>query len=259
MKKKGNYKFLFLGYNNSKTTLINFLKKKKILVKHLSRQITLQDLKDIDLVISFGYRKILNKSLLKKLVRPAINLHISYLPYNRGAHPNFWSFIDNTPKGVSIHEIDYLSYLFGKIKEVTVLKKKMSNLPINVEDFATMIIKHKNGVISELHLDYLRPIKMRGCEIVGTDGSIIWESVGKSPEKCLVKYCKRNSKNYKNLFFDDDLDINSCYEKLAEEFIISFKNNRNDNLLSADDAISQILLIKKCKNLDAKIYENIKK
>ena len=106
MKKKRNYKFLFLGYNNNKTTLINFLKKKKILVKHLSRQITLQDLKDIDLVISFGYRKILNKTLLKKLVRPAINLHISYLPYNRGAHPNFWSFIDNTPKGVSIHEID---------------------------------------------------------------------------------------------------------------------------------------------------------
>ena len=106
MKKEKNYKFLFLGYNKSKTTLINFLKKEKILVTHLSRQITLKDLKDIDLVISFGYKKILNKTLLKKLKRPAINLHISYLPYNRGAHPNFWSFIDNTPKGVSIHEID---------------------------------------------------------------------------------------------------------------------------------------------------------
>ena len=106
MKKGINYKFLFLGYNKSKTTLINFLKKEKILVTHLSRQITFKDLKDIDLVISFGYKKILNKTLLKKLKRPAINLHISYLPYNRGAHPNFWSFIDNTPKGVSIHEID---------------------------------------------------------------------------------------------------------------------------------------------------------
>ena len=38
--------------------------------------------------------------------RPIINLHISYLPYNRGSHPNFWSFIENTPKGVSIHEIN---------------------------------------------------------------------------------------------------------------------------------------------------------
>ena len=69
MKKEKNYKFLFLGYNKSKTKLINFLKKKKILVKNLSRQITLQDLKDIDLVISFGYRKILNKTLLKKLAK----------------------------------------------------------------------------------------------------------------------------------------------------------------------------------------------
>tara|TARA_B100000795_G_scaffold244240_1_gene208662 strand:+ start:49 stop:903 length:855 start_codon:yes stop_codon:yes gene_type:complete len=36
----------------------------------------------------------------------AINLHISYLPYNRGTDPNFWSFVDNTPCGVSIHYID---------------------------------------------------------------------------------------------------------------------------------------------------------
>ena len=28
------------------------------------------------------------------------------MPYNRGLHPNYWSFINNTPKGVTIHEID---------------------------------------------------------------------------------------------------------------------------------------------------------
>lgn len=31
---------------------------------------------------------------------------MSYLPYNKGTHPNYWSFIENTPKGVMIHEID---------------------------------------------------------------------------------------------------------------------------------------------------------
>lgn len=36
----------------------------------------------------------------------AINLHISYLPWNRGSDPNLWSFIDNTKKGVSIHYMD---------------------------------------------------------------------------------------------------------------------------------------------------------
>jgi methionyl-tRNA formyltransferase len=44
--------------------------------------------------------------MIKKIDCPIFNLHISYLPYNRGAHPNFWSFYDNTPSGVTIHLID---------------------------------------------------------------------------------------------------------------------------------------------------------
>ena len=58
-----------------------------------------------DLVISFGYRHILKKSLIKQYKAPIINLHISYLPWNRGSHPNFWSFYDNTETGVTIHLI----------------------------------------------------------------------------------------------------------------------------------------------------------
>ncbi len=57
-------------------------------------------------LVSFGYRHILRAETLACFPRRAINLHISYLPYNRGADPNFWSFIDRTPKGVSIHLID---------------------------------------------------------------------------------------------------------------------------------------------------------
>lgn len=34
-----------------------------------------------------------------------INMHISYLPWNKGSDPNFWSFIEDTPKGVTIHQL----------------------------------------------------------------------------------------------------------------------------------------------------------
>jgi methionyl-tRNA formyltransferase len=57
-----------------------------------------------DLVVSFGYRYILKEPILSAL--PIINIHVSYLPWNRGADPNFWSWFDATPKGVSIHHID---------------------------------------------------------------------------------------------------------------------------------------------------------
>ena len=33
-------------------------------------------------------------------------MHISLLPYNKGADPNLWSYLENSPKGVTIHKID---------------------------------------------------------------------------------------------------------------------------------------------------------
>lgn len=59
-----------------------------------------------DFLISHGYRHILRKPVLDQFPNHAINLHISLLPWNRGADPNFWSFLENTPKGVTIHHID---------------------------------------------------------------------------------------------------------------------------------------------------------
>jgi methionyl-tRNA formyltransferase len=35
-----------------------------------------------------------------------INLHISFLPWNKGSDPNFWSHVEGTLKGVTIHYID---------------------------------------------------------------------------------------------------------------------------------------------------------
>ena len=58
-----------------------------------------------DWLVSYGYRRILTPEQLS-LYSHAVNLHISLLPWNRGADPNYWSWRDRTPKGVSIHYID---------------------------------------------------------------------------------------------------------------------------------------------------------
>ena len=59
-----------------------------------------------DWIVSFGYRHIIHPSVLAQFGSRAINLHISMLPWNRGADPNLWSFLEDTPKGVSIHYLD---------------------------------------------------------------------------------------------------------------------------------------------------------
>ena len=96
---------LFLGYNSNQTKIINFLKRKKISVISKNK-IKLKEIEKFDLIISFGFRRIIKNDILEKIKRPIINLHMSYLPFNKGSHPNFWSFHDNTKKGVTIHEID---------------------------------------------------------------------------------------------------------------------------------------------------------
>lgn len=63
-----------------------------------------EDYRWADIVVSYGYRKILSRAALA--IVPIINVHIGFLPWNRGADPNFWSWFDDTPKGVTIHEMD---------------------------------------------------------------------------------------------------------------------------------------------------------
>jgi len=97
---------LLLGRVKQTLKLKKVIQKKKWQVICKNKIIKINDLRNVDLVITFNYRFMLKKNILKKLKRPAINLHISYLPFNRGCHPNFWSFIENSPKGVTIHEIN---------------------------------------------------------------------------------------------------------------------------------------------------------
>ena len=97
---------LFLGYDSSKTKIIDSIRKLGVRVIHQDKkEIEESKFKSVDLVISFGYRHLLSESIVEKY-SPIINLHVSYLPFNRGSFANFWSFYDQTQSGVSIHLID---------------------------------------------------------------------------------------------------------------------------------------------------------
>lgn len=59
-----------------------------------------------DLIVSFGYRFKIKPEVFNYPKLGAWNIHISYLPYNKGADPNIWSHLEGTPSGVTIHLID---------------------------------------------------------------------------------------------------------------------------------------------------------
>jgi methionyl-tRNA formyltransferase len=59
---------------------------------------------DIALSILFDY--ILKSEFIGLFPAGVVNLHPSYLPYNRGQYPNVWSIVEHTPAGVTLHYID---------------------------------------------------------------------------------------------------------------------------------------------------------
>ena len=59
---------------------------------------------DIGLSVFFGH--ILRSDFLHIFPGGVVNIHPSYLPYNKGAFSNVWSLVEGTPAGVTLHYID---------------------------------------------------------------------------------------------------------------------------------------------------------
>jgi methionyl-tRNA formyltransferase len=102
-------RILFLTNNPNTFSLYDWLVQRERETFLYSGKLSLDLIKEwrIEFLISYNYRYIIPAEVLK-LFPPCrrINLHISYLPWNKGSFPNLWSFLEDTPKGVTIHVLE---------------------------------------------------------------------------------------------------------------------------------------------------------
>jgi len=78
----------------------------------------------IDLVFLLWWPKIVKQKSIGSVELGFINLHPSLLPFNRGKHPYYWSIVEGTPAGVSLHFID------AEIDKGNVLFQRKIDTPI---------------------------------------------------------------------------------------------------------------------------------
>ena len=62
--------------------------------------------REIGIVFLLWWPDIVKRKAIESVPGGFVNLHPSLLPYNRGMHPYYWSIVEGTPAGVSIHFID---------------------------------------------------------------------------------------------------------------------------------------------------------
>lgn len=123
-----------------------------------------------DFAISYRYKRIIKKEIIEYFCGNIINLHISYLPWNRGADPNLWSYLEKTPQGVSIHKIDE-----GIDTGDIILQKKIY---INVET-ETLKTSYERLIfeIEELFINNLQQILLGEINAVSQKGKGTYHAV----------------------------------------------------------------------------------
>ena len=112
------------------------------------------------------------------------------------------------------HELDYVSWILGKIIWVMADIKKQSRLEIDVEDtamiIAGLILKNSNKEIrGTISLDFIRQETVREFLVVGENGTLRWDGVRKA-----VDFYDNNS--WSSLYInDEDVDAPYMYEWMA--------------------------------------------
>jgi len=75
------------------------------------------------------------------------------------------------------HPLDYLRWLFGDVQSVWAFSGKLSDLELQVEDTAEIGLRFAAGMLGSLHLDYNQQPPSHHLEVIGTRGTMRWESL----------------------------------------------------------------------------------
>ena len=148
-----------------------------------------------------------------------------------------------------IHEIDYMYWFFEEVENVVSMSGKFSELEVTAEDYVSSLLKFKNKVIGELHMDYFQRPSFRSCKIRGTKGEIYWDS----DNNCVNIY-NMNKKRWETKFdsdFSNNLDTYSSYVEELKHFLKCVKHRKEtiNNLEQGIATLKIALAIKKASKL----------
>ncbi|MBI4333144.1 MAG: formyl transferase [Chloroflexi bacterium] len=100
--------YLNRGYTNKIVQALGLPRNKIFDGDEIQRGTCLDDIRKLkpDIILSVFWGLLLKPELLAIPLYGCINVHLAYLPYNRGKNPNVWAIVDGTPAGVTLHYID---------------------------------------------------------------------------------------------------------------------------------------------------------
>lgn len=98
------------------------------------------------------------------------------------------------------HELDYLRWIFGEVDWVKATLSRQSNLDINVEDTAHLILGFESAadgyqLVGTVNMDFIRHDTTRFCTAIGEKGSLRWNGL-----TGVVEQFEAGSKEWREIF-----------------------------------------------------------
>jgi len=139
------------------------------------------------------------------------------------------------------HEIDYIQWLLGSMEVQYAQLRHSSELNLEVEELADVILVSDTGTVCNIHLDFLQKKASRTCSFIGEKGRLDWDL----PSNTIVLHIRGGSEV---LFSEADWDSNQMYISLLTDFLdlAAERKNSSIDLEQATKTIELIESIKGC-------------
>ena len=154
-----------------------------------------------------------------------------------------------------VHELDYIYWFLGDVSKVFSFGGKRSDLEIETEDTAEILMEFENGTIGEVHLDYVQRCPSRNFKLVGASGTISADLITNKVEIFDIA-----SNDWEVVYSDKDFEKNTMYRDEVKHFIDYVQGLIAEPMVSLKDGVKvlQIALAAKESALTGKII-NIQK
>lgn len=136
-----------------------------------------------------------------------------------------------------IHELDYISWFLGMPKSVYAVGGHLSDLEIDVEDVASIILTYKinnKNIPVHIHQDYLQNPPSRTCKIIGTKGKIEFDLL-----RSTIAYYNENGQELLNEVYN--FERNDMFIEEIDAFLESIKE-RKESKIPLEDGINSLRL-----------------
>lgn len=132
------------------------------------------------------------------------------------------------------HELDYLTWLFGRFEQVFCIATNSGQLEIDVEDRADILLS-RDGLTAHVHLDFLQRRASRGCKVIGSAGTLNWDLIAN-------RISLDGPEGEKILFSDPHVDRNDMYLEQLRGFI-EVAAGRAAPRITLDDGLAVLSMV----------------